>query len=137
MKCVAAVVIMVISAVADASYVPSIYAHHGHGYAGTPVVSYANYHDLSYIQPNHHHAWAHHGYAPVSVHSSYVHHAPASVAVYDSHWDHHHVHAAPVVPHHGGATYVAANPGAVHKAPLPGHVVNQKSLNLAPAAGTW
>uniref|UniRef100_A0A182KAJ3 Cuticle protein n=1 Tax=Anopheles christyi TaxID=43041 RepID=A0A182KAJ3_9DIPT len=34
------------------------------------------------------------------------------------------------------ATYVAATRGAVHKAPLVGHAVNQKSLNVEPAPGT-
>ncbi|XP_021703355.1 adult cuticle protein 1-like [Aedes aegypti] len=34
------------------------------------------------------------------------------------------------------ARYLAANPGAVHDAPLAGHTVSQQSLNLAPAAGT-
>ncbi|XP_055642164.1 adult cuticle protein 1-like [Toxorhynchites rutilus septentrionalis] len=34
------------------------------------------------------------------------------------------------------ARYVAANPGAVHDAPLAGHAISQQSLNLEPAAGT-
>uniref|UniRef100_A0A182S0D9 Cuticle protein n=1 Tax=Anopheles funestus TaxID=62324 RepID=A0A182S0D9_ANOFN len=34
------------------------------------------------------------------------------------------------------ARYLAANRGAVHEAPLPGHTVNQQSLNLEPAPGT-
>ncbi|ETN60058.1 cuticular protein 5 from Low Complexity family [Anopheles darlingi] len=34
------------------------------------------------------------------------------------------------------ATYVAATRGAVHTAPLVGHAVNQKSLNVEPAPGT-
>ena len=34
------------------------------------------------------------------------------------------------------ATYVAATRGAVHKAPLVGHAVNQKSFNVEPAPGT-
>ena len=34
------------------------------------------------------------------------------------------------------AKYYAANPGAIHEAPLPGHTVSQKILNLAPPAGT-
>ena len=34
------------------------------------------------------------------------------------------------------ARYVAANPGAVHEAPLAGHTVNQQSLNVQPAPGT-
>ncbi|XP_058449436.1 adult cuticle protein 1-like [Malaya genurostris] len=34
------------------------------------------------------------------------------------------------------ARYLAANPGAVHDAPLPGHTVSQQSLNLEAAPGT-
>ncbi|XP_035916992.1 cuticle protein 16.5-like [Anopheles stephensi] len=34
------------------------------------------------------------------------------------------------------ARYLAATRGAVHEAPLPGHSVNQQSLNLASAPGT-
>ncbi|XP_035916991.1 cuticle protein 16.5-like [Anopheles stephensi] len=34
------------------------------------------------------------------------------------------------------ARYVAANRGAIHEAPLAGHAVNQKSLNIEPAPGT-
>nr|XP_019564322.2 uncharacterized protein LOC109432444 [Aedes albopictus] len=35
-----------------------------------------------------------------------------------------------------GATSVTATRGAVHVAPLPGHAISQKQLNLAPAPGT-
>ncbi|EDS39281.1 cuticle protein [Culex quinquefasciatus] len=42
-------------------------------------------------------------------------------------------HHAGVVP---GATSVTATRGAVHVAPLAGHAVSQKQLNLAPAPGT-
>ncbi|XP_055593830.1 adult cuticle protein 1-like [Uranotaenia lowii] len=42
-------------------------------------------------------------------------------------------HHAGVVP---GAVSVNANRGSVHVAPLPGHAVSQKQLNLAPAPGT-
>lgn len=46
------------------------------------------------------------------------------------------VHAAPVHVVQKEARYLAANRGAVHEAPLPGHTVNQQSLNLEPAPGT-
>ncbi|XP_055634742.1 adult cuticle protein 1-like [Toxorhynchites rutilus septentrionalis] len=42
-------------------------------------------------------------------------------------------HHAGVVP---GAVSVNANRGAVHIAPLAGHAISQKQLNLAPAPGT-
>lgn len=54
-------------------------------------------------------------------HVSHVAHAPA-------------VHIA-AVPH--AASYVAANRGSVHTAPLPGHTDSVASINDAPAAGTW
>ncbi|XP_053695855.1 adult cuticle protein 1-like [Sabethes cyaneus] len=53
-----------------------------------------------------------------------------------AHWG---VPAASVAHHAGvvpGATSVTANRGAVHVAPLPGHAISQKQLNLAPAPGT-
>ncbi|XP_053692475.1 adult cuticle protein 1-like [Sabethes cyaneus] len=34
------------------------------------------------------------------------------------------------------ARYLAANRGAIHEAPLPGHEISQQQLNLEPAAGT-
>lgn len=55
--------------------------------------------------------------------------------------NHHNVHAAThtvaVVPPHHEATYTAVTKGAVHKAPLPGHVLSQKSINVASAPGTF
>jgi hypothetical protein len=47
-----------------------------------------------------------------------------------------HAHSHDVVPDHG-ATYTAKTLGAIHTAPLPGHVLSQTSLNLAAPAGTW
>ncbi|CAD6999771.1 adult cuticle protein 1 [Ceratitis capitata] len=38
---------------------------------------------------------------------------------------------------HGAGVYVAKTRGAVHTAPLPGHINSATSLNLAPAPGTW
>ena len=35
------------------------------------------------------------------------------------------------------ATYTAATRGAIHTAPLPGHVLSQTSLNVQPADGTY
>ncbi|XP_055644805.1 adult cuticle protein 1-like [Toxorhynchites rutilus septentrionalis] len=53
-----------------------------------------------------------------------------------AHWG---VPAASVAHHAGivpGAVSVNANRGAVHVAPLAGHAISQKQLNLAPAPGT-
>ncbi|XP_011191961.1 adult cuticle protein 1 [Zeugodacus cucurbitae] len=38
---------------------------------------------------------------------------------------------------HGSGVYVAKTRGAIHTAPLAGHVNSATSLNLAPAPGTW
>ncbi|XP_055593822.1 adult cuticle protein 1-like [Uranotaenia lowii] len=149
MKCIAAVVMMACAVAANAHYVPSVYAQH---VAVAPVVTYAAHHahGPTVVQSNdQHHGWVHHHQAPVVAYSNghwdhhNVHHhqVPAAVNVvpvaYNNHWAGHHAHAVAVAPvHHQEATYVAANRGAVHKAPLAGHIVNQKSLNLAPAPGT-
>ncbi|XP_055632761.1 adult cuticle protein 1-like [Toxorhynchites rutilus septentrionalis] len=145
MKCIAAVVMVALAVVAEGSYVPSIYAHHT-----APVVTYAAHHlvNPTVVQSNDHHSWAHAAiahntlahHAPIVAYNHWdAHHVPAVVAVdnHHGHWDNHH-HAAAVIaaPVHHSASYVAANRGAVHKAPLAGHAVNQKSLNLAPAPGT-
>lgn len=45
--------------------------------------------------------------------------------------------AAPVVVPAPTGTYVAKTRGAVHVAPLPGHVQSAVSANLEPAPGTW
>lgn len=54
-------------------------------------------------------------------------HGPAVVAA--------HAPAVLAVPEHSGS-YVAANRGSVHKAPLPGHITSVKSINVQPAPGT-
>ncbi|XP_055540277.1 adult cuticle protein 1-like [Wyeomyia smithii] len=140
MKCIAATVMVALMAViAEASYAPAVYGGH-YGYAAAPVVTYAA---PTVVQSNDHHSWAyanaynnHWGYAPAAVaYNSWDGHwgAPALAYHGDAHWN----HGAIVAPVQHAASYVAANRGAVHKAPLVGHVLNQKSLNLAPAPGTW
>ncbi|XP_055540275.1 adult cuticle protein 1-like [Wyeomyia smithii] len=145
MKCIAVAVIVALAAITtEGSYVPALYAGH-HGYAAVaPVVTYAAHHGApTVVQSNDHHSWAyanahdnHWGYAPAAVaYNSWDGHwgAPALAYHGDAHWN----HGAVVAPVHHAASYVAANRGAVHKAPLVGHALNQKSLNLAPAPGTW
>ncbi|KAL1374019.1 hypothetical protein pipiens_005032 [Culex pipiens pipiens] len=140
MKIIAAVVLVAL-AVAEASYIP--YAHQG--YAVAPAVTYAGHYDWTNRCPvNDPHSWAyasavHNAYqAPIV--SAYNHHwnIPAAVTYNSGHYyDNYHGHSAVIAaPVQHSATYVAANRGAVHKAPLAGHAVNQKSLNLAPAPGT-
>lgn len=43
----------------------------------------------------------------------------------------------PAVVAHGPASFVAKTRGAVHVAPLPGHLNSVASVNLQPAPGTW
>ncbi|XP_055540278.1 adult cuticle protein 1-like [Wyeomyia smithii] len=134
MKCIAATVMVALMAViTEASYAPAVYGGH-YGYAAAPVVTYANdHHGWSYANAYNNH-W---GYAPAAVaYNSWDGHwgAPA-VAYGGAHWNQ--WNGAVVAPVQHAASYVAANRGAVHKAPLVGHVLNQKSLNLAPAPGTW
>ncbi|KAL1374024.1 hypothetical protein pipiens_005037 [Culex pipiens pipiens] len=135
MKCIAAIVLVAL-AVAEASYIP--YAHQG--YAVAPAVTYAgHYGGPTVVQSNDYH----HGWAAAPIVSAYNNHwnVPAAVTYNSGHYydNYHHGHSAAVIaaPVQHSATYVAANRGAVHKAPLAGHAVNQKSLNLAPAPGTW
>ncbi|XP_053692469.1 adult cuticle protein 1-like [Sabethes cyaneus] len=143
MKCIAAtVMVAVLAVIAEGSYASAVYAGH-HGYAVAPVVTYAAHHGgPTVVQSNDHHGWAyannHWGYAPAAVaYNSWDGHYAPAVAYQGAHWNHWDGHvAAPVAVQHA-ASYVAANRGAVHKAPLVGHVVNQKSLNVAPAPGTW
>ncbi|XP_055920893.1 adult cuticle protein 1-like [Eupeodes corollae] len=59
-----------------------------------------------------------------------AHGIPAAVAVAP--------HAAITAPVSvAGASYVAQTRGAVHTAPLPGHIQSAASVNVAPAPGTW
>ncbi|XP_039950978.1 adult cuticle protein 1-like [Bactrocera neohumeralis] len=65
--------------------------------------------------------------------------APAAVAVHAPSVA---VHAPAVaaVAHGGvvaGGAYVAKTRGAVHSAPLPGHIASVANVNVAPAPGTW
>nr|XP_014086889.1 adult cuticle protein 1-like [Bactrocera oleae] len=51
-----------------------------------------------------------------------------------------HAPAVAAVGHAGlvaGGAYVAKTRGAVHSAPLPGHISSVANLNVAPAPGTW
>lgn len=61
----------------------------------------------------------------VAAHAPLVHQAAHSPAVVVA-------HGAPVP----GGAYVAQTRGAVHTAPLPGHISSVANLNVAPAPGT-
>ncbi|XP_058061801.1 adult cuticle protein 1-like [Anopheles bellator] len=117
MKCIAAVVMMALAVSVQGSSV----SYWGNG-AALPYLAPA--HVGSWVQDNSYAGivppwnYAYQAAAPVAVVAPYS-YQPAVVAV------------APKE-----ARYLAANRGAVHEAPLPGHAINQQSLNLEPAPGT-
>ncbi|XP_058447648.1 adult cuticle protein 1-like [Malaya genurostris] len=118
MKCIAAVVMMALAlAVAEGSlygYSPLAYS-----LPQTTLIqdnSYASYYGAPL------------GYAAAPAALSYAAHVPAYPTAY--------YQPAVAVLAQKEARYLAANRGAVHDAPLPGHAISQQSLNLAPAPGT-
>lgn len=90
--------------------------------------------------------YASHAVAPVAAYAAPVAYAaqvPVAYSAYSApvaYANHQtsYVQAVPTVyaPVQKEATYVAATRGAVHTAPLAGHAINQKSLNIEPAPGT-
>uniref|UniRef100_A0A182MA00 Uncharacterized protein n=1 Tax=Anopheles culicifacies TaxID=139723 RepID=A0A182MA00_9DIPT len=135
MKCIVAAVAVIALAVA---------AEAGYPYAGYPYAGYG----ATVVQANAP-AWPYGAYPYAHAAYPYAHAAaypaayPAAIAAYAA--PHAAILAAPHGPvasvaHHAGvvpgATSVTATRGAVHVAPLPGHAVSQKQLNLAPAPGT-
>ncbi|XP_058825914.1 adult cuticle protein 1-like [Topomyia yanbarensis] len=117
MKCIAAVVMMALAlAVAEGSLYS--YAPLAYSLPHTTVVQDNSY--ARYIAA----PW---GYAAAPAALSYAAHAYPTAAYYQP---------AVAVVAQKEARYLAANRGAVHDAPLPGHEISQQSLNLAPAPGT-
>lgn len=113
LQCIAAFVILAL-AVVNASVIP-------YGAWGSPWAA----------------PWGHsvsgtyqHISAPHLIASPYA----AHLAYPYAHVDHHHAHVV-AVPQ--AASYIAANRGSVHTAPLPGHTDSVASVNDAPAPGTW
>ncbi|XP_065358234.1 adult cuticle protein 1-like [Calliphora vicina] len=68
-----------------------------------------------------------HPHAAISVHGPVAVHSPAAIPAA--------VHVPAVVGGH--ASYVAKTRGAVHSAPLAGHLNSVANVNVAPAPGTW
>uniref|UniRef100_A0A182PYT2 Uncharacterized protein n=1 Tax=Anopheles epiroticus TaxID=199890 RepID=A0A182PYT2_9DIPT len=155
MKCIAAVVMVALVASAQAVYynaVPSVYSvpattvvqqnvvpKYVTAYSA-PAVTYASHASVAPVAAYAAPVAATYA-APISyaAHSSVVqapvaYAAPAAYAYGHSNY----VQAVPTVyaQVQKEATYVAATRGAVHKAPLVGHAINQKSLNIEPAPGT-
>ncbi|XP_055540282.1 adult cuticle protein 1-like [Wyeomyia smithii] len=111
MKCIAAVVMMAIA----------LTVVEGSAYSYAPALAYS----LPYA---HQYAAAPWGYAAPWEQLAYT--AAAYPTAY------YHQPAVPVVLAQKEARYLAANRGAIHDAPLPGHAISQQSLNLEPAPGT-
>jgi hypothetical protein len=129
-----AVALVALFAAVQGSAVP--YAYSPYAYASGPIGQYAsvNYAAAPYQAVS----YAAHVAAP----SVYAH--PTAYA-YPGAYAHSAVVAAPavyaapaVVPvAKVAATYTAATRGAVHTAPLEGHVVSRANINVAPAPGTY
>uniref|UniRef100_A0A182JEY6 Uncharacterized protein n=1 Tax=Anopheles atroparvus TaxID=41427 RepID=A0A182JEY6_ANOAO len=130
MKCMVAAVILALAVVSEAGLLP---------YGGWP---YAHLAAPTVIQSN----VLAHPYGAIShaaIHAAlpaYPPHAAIYAAPHAAIYAAPHYGPAASVAHHAGvvpgATSVTATRGAVHVAPLPGHAVSQKQLNLAPAPGT-
>ncbi|XP_050072433.1 adult cuticle protein 1-like [Anopheles maculipalpis] len=154
MKCIAAVVMVALVATAQAGYaVPTVYSvpsttvvqqnvapKYVTAYSA-PAVTYASHASVApvaaYAAPV-----ATYAASPISyaAQSTVVQAAPVAYAAPTAYaYDHgNYVQAVPTVyaQVQKEARYVAANRGAIHEAPLAGHAVNQKSLNIEPAPGT-
>ncbi|XP_058825913.1 adult cuticle protein 1-like [Topomyia yanbarensis] len=125
MKCIAAVVMMALAVVAEAGYSPLLYsaplAYSGHttiiqGHPAGPA-KISELPALAYSAPAlpaPAYAYSYPGY--------YAYSAPLA--------------SAPALLLQKEARYLAANRGAIHEAPLPGHEISQQQLNLEPAAGS-
>ncbi|XP_062552640.1 adult cuticle protein 1-like [Armigeres subalbatus] len=119
MKCIAAVVMMALAfAAAEASWNPLVYSASPLAYTIPQA---------TVVQQNLGVPLAYSAYGPAVSYAAQASVVPTAYAY----------QPAVAVVAQQEARYLAANKGAVHDAPLPGHAVSQKSLNLAPAPGTW
>ncbi|XP_055600159.1 adult cuticle protein 1-like [Uranotaenia lowii] len=119
MKCIAAVVMMAlaVAAVEGTYYSPLAYsAPLAYSLPHTTVVQDNSY--TRYLAP-----------APLAYAAAPAPWAYPAAATYIQ-------PAQPILLAKKEARYLAANRGAVHDAPLPGHEISQQSLNLEPAPGT-
>ncbi|XP_062548538.1 adult cuticle protein 1-like [Armigeres subalbatus] len=122
MKCIAAVVMMALAfAAAEASWSPLAYS----AYSASPLAYTVP--QATIVQQNLGLPLAYSAYGPAISYAAQTSVVPTAYAY----------QPAVAVVAQKEARYLAANRGAVHDAPLPGHAVSQKSLNLEPAPGTW
>ncbi|XP_052864617.1 adult cuticle protein 1-like [Anopheles cruzii] len=119
MKCIAAVVMMALAVIAEAGLAPLYY--------GAPLALAAPH--TTIVQNNAEPklivapqalTYAH---APLAYAAPYYYGAPLA-------------YSAPALFYQKEARYLAANRGAIHEAPLPGHAFSQQQLNLDAAPGT-
>ncbi|XP_062552650.1 adult cuticle protein 1-like [Armigeres subalbatus] len=124
MKCIAAVVMVAFAVAAQASYAPLVYSANyapwGYSLPHTTVVQSNTAPKLIAYAPS---AYG----APLAAYASAPYYAYASAPL---------AYSAPALLLQKEARYLAANRGAIHEAPLPGHEISQQQLNLEPAAGT-
>ncbi|XP_055641874.1 adult cuticle protein 1-like [Toxorhynchites rutilus septentrionalis] len=121
MKCIAAVVMMVL-ALTEGALVPLAYSSPlALAAPHTTVVQQNLGAPLTYAAPL--------AYSAVAPAISYAAHASVVPTAYV------HQPAIAVLAQQEGR-YLAATRGAIHDAPLEGHAISQQSLNLAPAPGT-
>uniref|UniRef100_A0A182PWQ9 Cuticle protein n=1 Tax=Anopheles epiroticus TaxID=199890 RepID=A0A182PWQ9_9DIPT len=121
MKCIAAVVMMALAAVADAGLAPLLY--------GAPLALAAPH--TTFVQSNSDAKFVAtapaYAYAPAPL-------AYAAAAPY--YYTAPLAYSAPTLLYQKEARYLAANRGAIHEAPLPGHAFSQQQLNLEAAPGS-
>ncbi|XP_065083683.1 adult cuticle protein 1-like [Ochlerotatus camptorhynchus] len=143
MKCIAAVVMVAFAVVAQASYAPLVYSAAPWAYSlpHTTVVQ-SNSAPKLVAAPWSYAPAAAYG-APATYGAPLAYAAPAAygspLAYGAQYYTYAHAplaYSAPAVLLQKEARYLAANRGAVHEAPLPGHEISQQQLNLEPAAGT-
>uniref|UniRef100_A0A182RRM5 Cuticle protein n=1 Tax=Anopheles funestus TaxID=62324 RepID=A0A182RRM5_ANOFN len=121
MKCIAAVVMMALAAVAEAGLAPLLYGAPLTLAAPHTTVVQSNS-DAKFIAAAPAYAYAH---APLA-------YAPAAPYYYTAPL----AYSAPAFVYQKEARYLAANRGAIHEAPLPGHAFSQQQLNLESAPGS-
>ncbi|XP_053673585.1 adult cuticle protein 1-like [Anopheles nili] len=122
MKCIAAVVMMVLAVVADAGLAPILYgAPLALAAPHTTIVQNADS-EAKLIASAPAFAYAH---APLAYAAAPYYYGAAPLA-----------YSAPALIYQKEARYLAANRGAIHEAPLPGHAFSQQQLNLSAAPGS-
>ncbi|EDO63539.1 AGAP008466-PA, partial [Anopheles gambiae str. PEST] len=131
-QCIAAVVMMALAAVADAGLAPLLYgAPLAIAAPHTTVVQSNSDAKLITTAPAYSYAAAPLAY-PYAAAGAPLAYAPAAPYYYTAPL----AYSAPALLYQKEARYLAANRGAIHEAPLPGHAFSQQQLNLEAAPGS-